>query len=130
MEMIRVVNHNDETLRGRFNGEDFAFPKGKAVDITLDAAKHIFGLGAEDKGQALNMLGWLVPGRDTMVDALKKLDRVSFLEGRTVYEEEGSEPSEDEPQPRARARTGGRPHVAGPGGEQEAGGQPSASANP
>jgi hypothetical protein len=128
MEMIRVVNHNDETLRGRFNGEDFAFPKGKPVDVTLEAAKHIFGLGAEDKSQALNMLGWLVPGRDTMVDALKKLDRVSFLEGKTVYEEEGAEPAAEE-QPRARARTGGRPHVAGPGGEQgaESG---SAPANP
>jgi hypothetical protein len=132
MEMIKVINHNEETIRGRFDGEDFEFPPGKAVNIPLDAAKHIFGLGEEDKSQALNMLGWLVPGRDTMKDALTKLDKVSFLEGRTVYaDEEGFEDAEPPGQvERPRRKTGGRPHVAGPGGESEAGGRPPASANP
>jgi hypothetical protein len=85
METIRVVNHNDQTLHGRFDGEDYEFPPELPVDISLDAAKHIFGLGQEDKAQVLNMLGWLVPGRDLYKDALKKLDRISFLQGRTVF---------------------------------------------
>lgn len=131
MEMIKVINHNEETLRGRFDGEDFEFPPGKAVQMPLEAAKHIFGLGAEDKSQALNMLGWLIPGRDTLADALKKLDKVSFLEGRTVYEdEEGFEEAESAAEAPPRRRTGGRPHVAGPGGESGAGAQASAPANP
>jgi hypothetical protein len=135
MEMIKVINHNEETLKGRFDGEDFEFPCGKAVHLPLEAAKHIFGLGAEDKSQALNMLGWLVPGRHTLPDALKKLDKVSFLEGRTVYEDEEGFPAEEgeevpEQARSRRVRTGGRPHVAGPGGESGVAGQPAASANP
>jgi hypothetical protein len=111
MDMIRVVNNNEATLRGRYDGKDYVFPKGKPTDIPLAACEHIFGFGKDDKSQAFNQLGWLVPGRDTIEDAYKKFDRITFLEGRTVYEE-------PEPEPAARAQTGGRPHVAGPGGEK------------
>jgi hypothetical protein len=87
-EMIRVVNQNAQTLRGRYDGQDYVFKTGKPIDLTIEACAHIFGFGQEDKTQALNMLGWLVPGKDTLADALKKLDQVAFLVGRTVYDEE------------------------------------------
>lgn len=137
-QMIKVINHNPETLKGRYDGHDYVFKTDKPVELSLEAASHIFGLGNDDKSQALNMLGLLIPGRHTLEDGLAKLDRITFLEGRYVYEEGETPPDEqpgDEdggaPTPERRSRrTGGRPHVAGPGGEQVAGGQPPAAANP
>jgi hypothetical protein len=136
MSEVKVINHNEETLRGRFDGEDYAFVPEKPTYLSLDAAKHIFGLGNEDKAQALNALGWFVPGGSTYEQALAKLDNISFLQGRTVFEdEEGALPSDetDDPpadEPRRGRKTGGRPHVNGPGGETAAGEQSPAAENP
>jgi hypothetical protein len=133
MNEVKVINHNDEKLRGRFDGEDFVFPPEVPVCLPLEAAKHIFGLGNEDKAQALNALGWYVPGGLTLKQSLDKLDNISFLTGRTVFEDEDVKLADDDAPapPRARTKTGGRPHVASsPGGESEAGDQGSASANP
>lgn len=126
---IKVINNNAGlTLRGRYDGKDYVFAPGKAVNLDIEAAKHIFGLGDDDKSGALNKLGLLIPGRDTLEDAIAKLDKVSFLEGRTVFEDEaGFDAEQDEPAPRK--RTGGRPHVSVPGGESGAGSQDPASAN-
>ena len=129
MEMVKVVNNNEMPLYGRFDGKDYAFIPNKPTFISIEAAKHIFDLGLEDKSQALNMLG-LLKANDLYADALKKLDRVSFLKGHTVYEDEGEESDAEDERPRARNRTGGRPHVAGPGGDTGAERQDSAPANP
>jgi hypothetical protein len=126
-DMVKVINNNEAVCRGRFDGKDYVFEPGKPTYLTLEAAGHIFGLGVEDKSQALNMLGWLVPGRDSLADALKKLDRISFLEGKTVYEDDDEQ--SESPTARGRGKTGGRPHVSGPGGEPGAGAQVPASAN-
>lgn len=124
MEQIKVISHLEGTLRGRFDGKDYVFKKGEAVTIPKDAATHIFALGEEDKTNALNHLGFLIPGRDTLEDALAKLDKITFLVGRTVFDDDAEE------EPPAKGRTGGRPHVSGPGGEQAAGGRAPAAANP
>jgi hypothetical protein len=131
MDEIKVVNHNKETLYGRFDGEDFEFAPEVPTCLPLDAAKHIFGLGNEDKSQVLNALGWLVPGEHGMTykEALAKYDQISFLQGRTVYDDEPSTGDDALPMRGARNKTGGRPHVTGPGGESAAGGEP-AAANP
>jgi hypothetical protein len=123
---IKVINNNAQPLRGRYDGKDYLFAPGKAVTLDLEAATHIFGLGEDDKSSALNKLGLLIPGRDTMEDALAKLDKVAFLEGRTVFDGDGEE--EDE-KPRGK-RTGGRPHVSVPGGDTGVASQEAASANP
>jgi hypothetical protein len=133
MDEVKVINHNNETLRGRFDGEDFVFPPDKAVCLPLDAAKHIFGLANEDKAPALNALGWYVPGGMSLKEALEKLDNITFLSGRTVFDDEEGQAADVEAPatPRARTKTGRRPHVASsPGGESEAGDQGSTSANP
>jgi hypothetical protein len=132
MEMVKVINNNEMPLHGRFDGKDFTFVPSKPTFISIEAAKHIFDLGKEDKSQALNMLG-LLKANDLYEDALKKLDRVSFLKGHTVYEDEGEaseEAEETNERPRARNRTGGRPHVAGPGGDTGAEYHSSAPENP
>lgn len=113
--MMKVVNHNEGlTLKGRYDGEDFVFEPEKPTYITLDAAKHIFGLGTKDKSQALNMLGLLIPGGRTYQEALEFLDKISFLEGRTVYPTEAeaaAEASDEEG-----AEPGTAPQTQGPGG--------------
>jgi hypothetical protein len=121
---IKVINNNAGlTLRGRYDGKDYVFAPGKSVNIDIEAAKHIFGLGEDDKSGALNKLGLLIPGRHTLEDALEKLDKISFLEGRTVFADEEGFAEEEQP----RKRTGGRPHVSVPGGDSGAGSQESAS---
>lgn len=116
---VKVINNLTKTLKGRYDGKDYVFAPNKPVTLSLEAAQHIFGLGDEDKSGALNKLGLLIPGRDTLEEALAALDKITFLEGRTVFDDEL--PPETGAAPPARAKSGGRPHVAGPGGETAAG---------
>ena len=125
MEEIKVVNHNEEVLRGRFNGEDFVFEPGVPTVIDLEAAKHIFDLGKEDKSQALNALGWLIPGHSTYKEALAKLDNITFLQGRTVFDEEPVAADSDSPDGPA-----GAPPSQVPVGSRGRTPKGSASANP
>jgi len=105
MDMIRVVNRHGETLYGRYDGKDYTFPSKKPVDIPKVAAAHIFGLGVEDKTSALNRLGFLYP-HIKYEDALKKLEKIQFLQGEVVFEEplDLEEPTENG---RARVNLGG-----------------------
>jgi hypothetical protein len=140
VEVLKVVNHNKGlTLRGRYDGEDYVFPPDESVTLPFDAAAHIFGIGNEDKSQALNMLGLLIPGRDTMEDALAKLDQVSFHEGRMTFDDEQLESDSEsvaDPEQRGNTRgrrkeSGGRPPTSQvPGGESAAAGKTAAATNP
>jgi hypothetical protein len=131
---IKVINHNAEVLRGRYDGKDYVFAPEKAITLPLDAATHIFGLGDEDKSSYLNKLGLLIPGRHTLEDALLKLEKITFMEGRTVFaDEEGFEAADEEEEGEGksrRKRTGGRPHVSDPGGATGAGSREPPPANP
>lgn len=115
-QTIRVVNNSKRVLRGRFDGIDYQFAPKRPVDLPLDAATHIFGLGEEDKAPALNRLGFLTPGRDTLEDAIQRLDEITFFEGRVVFDTD--EPESAAPggelvavTGRAKATPGRRPHV-------------------
>jgi hypothetical protein len=117
MATIKVTNHNEATVKGRFDGQDYLFPPGKAVTLSLAAATHIFALGTEDKTSALNNIGFLIPGKDTYAQALEKLDAFSFQEGRIVFDDDdlNSELAEDNPDRKAPTHPGRRPHVTGGG---------------
>lgn len=114
MPDIQVTNHNSFPLQGRFAGIDYTFPPGEAVTVPEKAAEHIFALGEEkeQKTGALNRLRLLKPG-DTLEEAYKALDNISFAEGRTVFEE-----SEPLPPPTGIGDTPGAPR--NPGGESAA----------
>jgi hypothetical protein len=101
VETIKVISHLDKPIYGRFDGENYAFVPEKATVLSLEAATHIFGLGVEDKRQALNMLGLLKPD-DNYAEALKKLDQLTFLEGKVTFEDEAA------PQPETPARAQNR----------------------
>lgn len=137
VEMLKVVNHNKGlVLRGRYDGQDYVFPPEEPVTLPFDAAAHIFDIGKEDKSQALNMLGLLIPGQHTLADALKKLDQVSFHEGRMVFDNE-DELDEDAIADEAQRgqtrgkRSGGRPPTSQvPGGESAAPGKTGVATTP
>lgn len=75
--MLRVTNNGDFDLNDRYNGIDYAFPKGESVLVIDEVAKHIFGFGAGDKTRSLVRLGWLKHSGE-MQTAMEKLGRFSF----------------------------------------------------
>jgi hypothetical protein len=87
-DWIRVTNLDDasvigrgekakKVIVGRYNGRDYAFPFGEPVNVHLDVAKHLFGLGVDDKSAALSRLGW-VRSSDEFADAIERLSNIHF----------------------------------------------------
>lgn len=106
MDHIRVVNRTGEPIAGRFNGVDYLFGHDKPLDVPIDAARHCFGFGQQDKTEAMHRLGWSKTNHDLPL-ALERLARVAFMEPQLVYEQ-----TEDAPRKRGRKNMGdvSRPH--------------------
>lgn len=125
METLRVTSKlkrpKGQPLRGRFNGEDYIFPEGEPVTMSIEAAKHIFGIGEEDKVPALNKLGLLIPGKTDLAEAMEMLNSITFEQGRVVFDSDVDSALDEAQREAASKRTGGRrPHVD-PAGEGEGG---------
>jgi len=71
--MIYVTNNSDQDLRDGFGGVFYDFKKGATVEISEEAARHIFGYGKEDKTTYLARLGWI----KTANDLQEGLDRLA-----------------------------------------------------
>lgn len=128
METIKVISHLEQTLRGRYNGKDYLFEPEKPTVLPLDAATFIFGLGQEDKGAALNQLGLLRPvGK--YEDALAKLDQITFLEGKVVFEDEAAE-EDDNHKVTSRTGRGNRTGDRRPQGNPRGGAEPDDESGP
>jgi hypothetical protein len=67
------------TLRARYDGQEYVFEPGIPTAISEEAAKHIFGYGEKDKARALHRLGWMTYGGQ-MENALEQLNDFTFLE--------------------------------------------------
>lgn len=73
-------------LKCRFGGIDYAWPKGgEALNVPIEAARHCFGFGLDDKAPSFHRLGWLTTS-DTMETAQAKLDQIDFQPIRQVFE--------------------------------------------
>lgn len=81
---LRVTNRTGERFTARFHGEDFEFGEDP-VDLSVEAAAHIFGFGAEDKTRALHRLGWLTATQQ-MPAALAKLRKIEFEPVQQIFE--------------------------------------------
>jgi hypothetical protein len=138
MSNIKVISHLDEPLEARFDGVDYYFEPGVPTILTMEAATFIFQLGEEDRSRSLNALGLLVPGKHSYQEALKKLDQISFVEGKFTFDDEQNDEGEldehentpdvsgaSEDPTRRKGTAGRRPHVDRSGG---AGAQPSGGA--
>jgi transcription initiation factor TFIIIB Brf1 subunit/transcription initiation factor TFIIB len=71
-QIVYVRNVTEDTLRSRYDGEDFEFAPGVYVQCPIDAARLIFGFGEEDKSRAIQRLGWV----STMNDMPRAIQRL------------------------------------------------------
>jgi hypothetical protein len=87
-DWIRVTNVDEasvigrgakarKVIIGRYNGKDYAFPYGEPVNVHLDVARHLFGLGSDDKSAALARLGW-AKSSDELPEAIERLSNIRF----------------------------------------------------
>lgn len=87
-DWIRVTNRDEfsvvgkgakakKEIRGRFNGRDYVFPFGEPVNVHLEVAKHLFGLGSDDKSAAFARLGW-AKSSDELPEAMERILNIKF----------------------------------------------------
>ena len=74
IEQVFVTNNSGQPLVVEFNYKDITFPVGESVEIPVNAAKHIFGFGAENKEPYLARLGF-IRFHSELEEALQKLAR-------------------------------------------------------
>jgi len=61
---VYVTNRRDEVFEDGYSGVRYTFVPGKATEIPVEAARHIFGYGEEDKEPYLCRLGWIKTKND------------------------------------------------------------------
>lgn len=74
---VRVINRNSFQFTGRYDGRDYEFIPGVPVDLSEEAANHIFDLDKKDKRRAILRFGWANTGAD-MADAMAKMNKIYF----------------------------------------------------
>ena len=75
--LIRVTNHNDKPVVGRYDGREYAFKPEIPLDVPEIVAWHIFDFGKTDKMQCLNRLGW-AKNSEEIDSGMQKLNNISF----------------------------------------------------
>ena len=83
---VRITNNTKHKVVGRYDGEDYEFLPGRALDAPFVVARHVFGFSLDDKMPALNRLGWLTSS-DGMEAALAKLRNITFSESPPLTDE-------------------------------------------
>jgi hypothetical protein len=79
-DALSVVGRGEKArkeIRGRFNGKDYVFPYGEPVNVHVEVAKHLFGLGSDDKSAAFARLGW-AKSTDEIDQAAERLFNIKF----------------------------------------------------
>lgn len=71
------VTNNGVPFVGRFENVEYTFDNGKEVEISLKAAKHIFGYGDDNKEPYFVRLGWMKMNTD-LPRAKERLAMVKF----------------------------------------------------
>jgi hypothetical protein len=101
---IRVTNGTDlpKPIKGRYNGVDYVFPKGVAVDVPEEAVVHIFDFGRDDKSKALVRFGWMKTS-EQYDEAMDRMNQIKF-----------DDPPELVEAPKTNGRKAGKTGTAGP----------------
>lgn len=80
MDEHSIVGHGERAkkiIHGRFNGKDYSFPYGEPVNVHVEVARHLFGLGQDDKSFALARLGWVHTSNE-IEGGLDRLRNIKF----------------------------------------------------
>jgi hypothetical protein len=78
MSQSIFVTNKGIPATGRFENTEYVFETNKEVEISLEAAKHIFGYGDDDKEQYFVRLGWMKMNTD-LPRAKERLAEFSFF---------------------------------------------------
>lgn len=88
-DFVRVTQETGEDIEGRYDGVNYTFPHGHAVDVHKAVAMHIFGFGlpaessdprVQDKTPALLRLNWISNSSDKKSGLEKLAKYVRFEE--------------------------------------------------
>lgn len=109
MTTVFVTNRSDQELEDGYAGTRYKFAPGKTVEIPVEAAKHIFGHGDEDKEPYLIRLGWTVT-RNDLPDARARLAKFDILDTAPTKHHSLSPVVQQVPLPARRG--GGKPALA------------------
>lgn len=104
--MLRVTNKNDFDLADRYDGQAYFFPAGKTVMCEDAAARHIFGVGDQNKIPYMTRQGWIRTSSDVQ-KATEILNRFVFEYVEQQYDVEF-----------ARIEHGTSPHAIAGAGEE------------
>jgi hypothetical protein len=74
---LSVTNNGAVPFSSKFNGQEYTFSPNQKCTISADVARHIFGVGLNDKTEVLTRHGWMSHSSD-MTNAMAKLDAFSF----------------------------------------------------
>jgi hypothetical protein len=116
--MLRVTNNNDFDLADRYDGQAYFFPAGKTVMCEDAAARHIFGVGDENKIPYMTRQGWIRVS-DDLQKAKAILNKFSFEYVEQQYDVEF-----------ARIEHGPSPHAIAGAGEDGGADEPQQSPVP
>lgn len=61
---VYVTNHRDESFEDGYAGVMYKFDPGKPTSVPVEAARHIFGYGDDNKEPYLIRLGWVSTRKD------------------------------------------------------------------
>jgi hypothetical protein len=73
-EVVYVTNRSDKKLVADFSYQKYEFPVNETKEISVLAAKHIFGFGDNNKEPYLTSLGWIRFHSD-LEQGLEKLEK-------------------------------------------------------
>ena len=77
MSKTVFVTNKGIPASGRFEGVEYTFETNKEIEISLEAAKHIFGYGDDNKEPYFVRLGWMKMNTD-LPRALQRMAEFSF----------------------------------------------------
>lgn len=77
MSQSVFVTNSGVPFSGRFENVEYKFDNGKEVELSLEAAKHIFGYNDDDKEPYFVRLGWMKVNTD-FPRAMERLGQVRF----------------------------------------------------
>jgi hypothetical protein len=74
MSNIFVTNNTDKLHKDGYGGVFYVFEPAKTIEIPVEAARHIFGYGVDNKEPYLARLGWMITSND-LDKALENLSK-------------------------------------------------------
>jgi hypothetical protein len=77
MSQTIFVTNKGIPATGRYDGVEYTFDTNKEVELSLEAAKHIFGYGDDNKEPYFVRLGWMKMNTD-LPRAQQRLAEFSF----------------------------------------------------